>query len=89
MGKNEEVAIFNIDGKLYATKICDASRAGPLREGSIRERHPWCRSGMAQNSMCVLEGFKRLADTPIKVYDIEVEDGMAATSCRRAVSLPQ
>lgn len=78
MGKvnNEEVAIFNIDGKLYATQNKCTHMGGPLCEGAIWNDTvscPWHGSEFNVRTGEVLQG---PAEVSLKVYDVEVDDGM-------------
>ena len=72
----EQVAIFNVDGKLYATQNACTHAGGPLCEGSLwgdTVTCPWHGSEFDVRTGEVLNG---PADTPLKVYHVEVQGGL-------------
>ncbi len=71
----KQVAIFNIEGTLYATQAECTHRGGPLCEGSIWGgvvTCPWHGSEFNIKTGEVIEG---PADKPLQTYEVSVEDG--------------
>jgi len=73
--KGVSVAIFNVDGKLYATQADCTHAGGPLCEGGIwgdSVTCPWHGSEFNVRTGEVING---PADEPLKTYQVEVSDG--------------
>jgi nitrite reductase/ring-hydroxylating ferredoxin subunit len=71
----ENVAIFNVDGKLYATQGECTHAGGPLCEGALwgdTVTCPWHGSEFDIRTGEVITG---PADEPLKTYRVEVQDG--------------
>lgn len=70
-----EIAVFNVDGKLYATQPNCTHWDGPLCEGSLSGEIvicPWHGSEFNVRTGEVVSG---PAESPLKTYQISVEDG--------------
>ncbi len=77
LGKVEgkEIAIFNVDGQLYATQAECAHMGGPLCEGALLGdivTCPWHGSEFNVRTGEVVNG---LATQPIKTYPVSMEGG--------------
>ncbi len=71
----EDVAIFNVEGKLYATQNSCTHEGGPLCEGALWGdiiSCPWHGSEFNVRTGEVTQG---PATTPLKIYNIEVING--------------
>ena len=77
---DRQVAIFNVEGKLYATQAECTHRGGPLCEGALWGTIvtcPWHGSEFdIRNGMVVTPP----ADEPLKTYAVKVEDGKIVLS---------
>jgi nitrite reductase/ring-hydroxylating ferredoxin subunit len=72
----QAVAIFNVDGKLYATQNDCTHAGGPVCEGSLWGETvtcPWHGSEFDVRTGEVITG---PAKTPIKTYKVDVVDGV-------------
>jgi chlorite dismutase/nitrite reductase/ring-hydroxylating ferredoxin subunit len=74
----QQVALFNIDGELYALSNRCSHARGPLSEGSIEAGEctvtcPWHYARFDLKTGQVVDG---VAAAPVPVYTVEVRDGM-------------
>jgi chlorite dismutase/nitrite reductase/ring-hydroxylating ferredoxin subunit len=85
---NQQVALFNVDGQLYALNNRCSHARGPLSEGTVEmvDGHctvvcPWhyARYDMANGR--VLDG---VASAPVAAYQVEVRDGMIFVGTKQA-----
>ena len=77
---NEEVAIFNVDGQLYAIHNRCTHAGGPLCEGGLWGdvvQCPWHGSEFNVRTGEVVSG---PAKVPVKTYRVSVVDGVIAIS---------
>jgi nitrite reductase (NADH) small subunit len=78
--EGKQVAIFNLDGRLYATQAECTHRGGPLCEGSIRGdivACPWHDSEFNIRTGKVVTG---VAFVPLQTYAVSVEGGVIVIS---------
>jgi 3-phenylpropionate/trans-cinnamate dioxygenase ferredoxin component len=78
--EGKQVAIFNLDGKLYATQAECTHRGGPLCEGAIWGdivTCPWHGSKFNIRTGKVVTG---LAFVPLQIYEVSVEGGVIVIS---------
>jgi nitrite reductase/ring-hydroxylating ferredoxin subunit len=73
---NKEVAIFNIDGKFYATQNECTHRSGPLCEGGIWGEIVTCPWHGSEFNVRTGEVVTDPAETPIATYKVEVKDDL-------------
>jgi 3-phenylpropionate/trans-cinnamate dioxygenase ferredoxin subunit len=74
--EGKQVAIFNLDGKLYATQAECPHRGGPLCEGAIRGDTvtcPWHRLEFNIRTGKLVTG---LPFVPLRTYGVSVEGGV-------------
>ncbi len=76
----QQVALFNIDGQLYAINNRCTHARGPLSEGTITEEEngcavtcPWHYAKFSLETGQVVDG---VASTPVQTYRVEVRDGV-------------
>lgn len=70
----KQVAVFNLDGKLYATQAECTHRGGPLCDGSIWGEEvtcPWHGSAFNIKTGEVLNG---PATEPLQTYEVKIEN---------------
>jgi len=80
----QQVAVYRIDGKFYATQAECTHRGGPLCEGAIWAgivTCPWHGSEFKIETGEVVTG---PADDPLKTYNVGVVDGKIILEAKRA-----
>jgi len=73
--KGKQYALYNVDGKFYATQNECPHKKGPLGEGSFDGKViicPWHGAMFDVTTGKVLEG---PAETDIRTYEVKVKDG--------------
>jgi nitrite reductase/ring-hydroxylating ferredoxin subunit len=70
----KEIAIFNVDGKLYATQSDCTHRGGPLCEGELAGEIVTCPWHGSQFNVRTGEVVMDPAEEPIATYPITVRD---------------
>ena|SRR5688572_14776279 len=71
--EGKQVAIFNLDGKLYATQAECTHRGGPLCEGAIRGDTVTCPWHGSEFNIRTGKVVKGLAFVPLQTYAVSVE----------------
>lgn len=77
----KDVALFNVEGSVYAMEDTCLHAGGPLHEGSILDGKvicPWHHWEFdPRDGSCALNPFHKLA-----VYDVRIEGGLVQVSLR-------
>lgn len=86
----KQIALFNIDGNLYALSNRCTHARGPLSEGEIEVSHdactvtcPWHYAKFDLASGQVIDG---VASAPVEAYQVEVRDGIIWVGTQPAVT---
>jgi chlorite dismutase len=74
----QQVALFNVDGDLYAISNRCSHARGPLSEGSVETDSctvtcPWHYGRFDLKTGCVVDG---VANSPVPTYAVEIRDGV-------------
>ena len=75
VGNGQEVAVYNVDGQLYATQNNCTHRGGPLCEGTLAGEIVTCPWHGSQFNVRTGEVVDGPAEVPLKTYRVEVRDG--------------
>jgi nitrite reductase/ring-hydroxylating ferredoxin subunit len=80
----QQVALFNVDGNLYALSNRCSHARGPLSEGSIEAENctvtcPWHYAQYDLKTGRVVDG---VASAPVPTYLVEIRDGMVYVGTR-------
>lgn len=86
----KQVALFNVDGKLYALSNRCTHARGPLSEGEIDTGDctvtcPWHYAKFDLNSGQVVDG---IASAPVEAYQVDVRDGVIWIGTKPVISEP-
>jgi chlorite dismutase len=84
----EQVALFNIGGRLYAVGNRCSHANGPLAEGRIDGTAVTCPWHDSQFDLATGEPLRTPAQRPVASYDVKVEDGTVFLATRAVAARP-
>jgi 3-phenylpropionate/trans-cinnamate dioxygenase ferredoxin subunit len=73
---NQEIAIYNVGGKFYATQNACTHMGGPLCEGSLSGDIVTCPWHGSQFNVTTGEVVQDPAEDPLTTYPVAVKDGV-------------
>ncbi len=75
--KNENVAVFNVDGTFFATQEACTHQGGPLSEGTLEGTCITCPIHGSRFDVTTGAVVRGPASKPLKMFRVQVKDGMA------------
>jgi chlorite dismutase len=86
--RGEQIALFNINGRVYAVSNRCSHANGPLAEGRIEGATVTCPWHDSQFDLATGQALRTPAQRPVETYDVKIEDGAIFLVAREGAPAP-